>query len=73
MNTYLAIITTVLVITQIIRLIQNAIDLKRRNNIVEKQLKGIEDITNEDIYNQRKMHKLAIEYFEQVLERQDGE
>lgn len=54
MNTYLVIITTVLVITQIIRLIQNTISLKRQKISLDKQLRQIQDITNEDIDNQRK-------------------
>ena len=35
METYLAIITTVLVLTQIIRVIQNAISLSRNDNVYE--------------------------------------
>ena len=37
MNTYLAIITTVLVITQIVRLIQNAVQLHRQNVLFKEQ------------------------------------
>lgn len=67
MKTYLAIITTTLVATQAIRLIQNSISLRKQNLITKKQLEGIQNITNEDIENQRRMHKLAIEYFEQKI------
>ena len=35
METYLAIITTVLVLTQIIRVTQNAISLRRSDNVYE--------------------------------------
>lgn len=35
METYLAIITTVLVLTQIIRVAQNAISLRRNDNVYE--------------------------------------
>ena len=35
METYLAIITTVLVLTQIIRVAQNAISLRRHDNVYE--------------------------------------
>ena len=35
METYLAIITTVLVLTQIIRVTQNAISLRRNDNVYE--------------------------------------
>jgi hypothetical protein len=64
MTTYLVIITTALVITQIIRLIQNSMSLKRQNRLVKEQLKGLYDITQEDIDNQRKAYKLVAEYFE---------
>ena len=68
MTTYLTIITTALVLTQVIRLIQNAIQLHRQTKAMQAQLKDIEDITNADIHNQRKMHKLVIEYLEQKME-----
>lgn len=38
MNTYLAIITTVLVLTQIIRLIQNAIQLHLLRDYLEREM-----------------------------------
>lgn len=62
---YLVIITTALVLTQIIRLIQNAIQLRRQNKMIKAQLEGLEDVTNLDIQNQRKMHRLVIEYLEE--------
>lgn len=48
--TYLTIITTALVITQIIRLIQNAINLHRQNQAIERDLSWIKDrdITQKD-------------------------
>ena len=64
MNIYIAIITTALVITQIVRLIQNAIQLKKQSRIMRAQLDGLHDITNSDIENQRKMHRLVIEFLE---------
>ena len=64
MTTYLVIITTVLVITQIIRLAQNTMSLRKQNQHIKKQLKGLYDITQEDIDNQRKAYKLVAEYFE---------
>ena len=64
MNTYLAIITTVLVLTQIIRLIQNHVQLHRQNVLFKKQLGEIEDITQEDLDIQRKAYRLIVEYLE---------
>ena len=48
MTVYLAIITTVLVVTQVIRIVQNTINLHRNNKVVKAQLDHIGDISNED-------------------------
>lgn len=66
MNTYLAIITTALVLTQIIRLVQNAIQLKRQDAAIKKQLEGLDDITQRDLDNQRKAYRLMVEFFERL-------
>ena len=67
MNTYLAIITTVLVLTQIIRLIQNAVQLRRHNVLFKKQLKELADmdVTERDFENQRKAYRLIVDYLEE--------
>lgn len=69
MNTYLAIITTVLVVTQIIRLIQNAVQLHRQNVLFKKQLGNLADCepTKEDFETQRKAYRLIVEYLEKKL------
>ena len=69
MNTYLAIITTVLVVTQIIRLIQNAVQLHRQNALFKKQLKDLADmeLTEKDFEAQKKAYRLIVEYLEQKL------
>jgi uncharacterized protein YozE (UPF0346 family) len=67
MNTYLAIITTVLVITQIVRLIQNAVQLHRQNVLFKKQLGQLADCepTKEDFETQRKAYRLIVNYLEE--------
>lgn len=67
MNTYLAIITTVLVITQIIRLIQNAVQLHRQNILFKEQLGHLADCnpTEQDFENQRKAYRLIVKYLEE--------
>lgn len=67
MNTYLAIITTVLVITQIIRVTQNAISLHRQNVLFEKQCEEVRDIEimKADFEMQRKAYQLIVEYLDQ--------
>ena len=67
MNTYLAIITTVLVITQIVRLIQNAVQLHRQNILFKEQLGHLADCnpTEQDFENQRKAYRLIVDYLEE--------
>ena len=67
MNTYLAIITTVLVITQIVRLIQNAVQLYRQNVLLKEQLGHLADCnpTKQDFENQRKAYRLIVDYLEE--------
>ena len=67
MNTYLAIITTVLVITQIVRLIQNAVQLHRQNILFKEQLGNLADCnpTEQDFENQRKAYRLIVNYLEE--------
>ena len=67
MNTYLAIITTVLVITQIVRLIQNSVQLRRQNVLFKEKLGHLADCnpTEQDFENQRKAYRLIIGYLEE--------
>lgn len=65
MELYLAIITTVLVVTQIIRLLQNTIQLRRQQILFEKQLGQIEDVTQEDLAIQRKAYRLIVDYLQE--------
>jgi hypothetical protein len=66
MNTYLAIITTVLVITQIVRLIQNAVQLHRQNILFKEQLAQLADCnpTEKDFETQRKAYQLIVNRLE---------
>lgn len=63
MNNYLVIITTVLVITQVIRVTQNAITLHRQNTLYKRQLKDLADyeVQKEDFEMQRKAYRLIVE------------
>ena len=66
MNTYLASITTILVVTQVIRVIQNRVQLRRQKVLFEQQLKELADmeLTERDFETQRKAYRLAVEYLE---------
>lgn len=63
MDKYLVIITTVLVITQVIRVTQNAITLHRQNTLYKRQLKDLADyeVQKEDFEMQRKAYRLIVE------------
>ncbi|MBQ8413211.1 MAG: hypothetical protein IJX12_06360 [Lachnospiraceae bacterium] len=63
MNVYLVIITTVLVLTQVIRIVQNAIQLKRQDTLFKKQLGALADkeVTAEDFDMQRQAYRLIVE------------
>lgn len=66
MNNYLAITTTLLIITQVIRVIQNAINLRRqRREFIHNvgHLKDLE-ISKEDFAMQRKAYRLIVEKLE---------
>ena len=75
MNTYLAIITTVLVLTQIIRVTQNHISLRRQNMFFDKEVGELRDIEvkKEDFENQRKFYRLATEKLERERLKEIGE
>ena len=70
MEIYLAIITTVLVLTQIVRLIQNAIQLHRQNKAFTKDLAWIKDndISQRDFDVQRDCFYLLRQYLEKELD-----
>lgn len=57
MNTYLAIITTILVITQIVRVTQNHIQLRRQRKEIDKAVGWIKDndISEVDFETQREV------------------
>ena len=63
MTTYLTIITTVLVITQIIRIIQNHISLFRTRKEIEKKISWIKenDVSERDFELQREVFYLLYE------------
>lgn len=69
MTIYLAIITTVLVLTQIVRVTQNAIQLHRQENAIAKDLAWIKDndISERDFKVQRDCFYLLRLYLEREL------
>ena len=73
MTTYLTIITTALVLTQIIRVTQNQISLRRQDILFKKQIGELADleIRKADFENQRRFYKLAIEKMEREKEGEE--
>lgn len=71
MDKYLAIMTTVLVITQVIRVTQNAIMTYRQGVSFKRDLDSLAECnpTKEDFEMQRKAYRLIVEHFEE----KDGE
>ena len=64
MNTYLTIMVTILVLTQIVRIIQNTIQLRRQYKLFQAQLGQLDDITQEDLDVQRRAYRLIVDHFE---------
>lgn len=64
MNTYLAIMVTILILTQIVRISQNAIQLRRQKKLFEAQLGSLDEITQEDLDMRRKAYRLIVDYLE---------
>lgn len=73
MTMYLTIITTALVITQIIRVTQNAVQLHRQNKLINAQLGQISDITDDDLQIQRETYRLLHDWLVQKNEEEKNE
>lgn len=69
MNIYLTIITTVLVLTQVIRITQNHIQLRRQNKLFKAQLGQIDDVTQDDLERQKAVYRML---YEELTERRYG-
>lgn len=72
MNTYLAIITTVLVVTQLIRITQNQISLFRQEKKIDKTTTWLKDndVSERDFDVQRKVFYLL---FDKLMKEQETE
>ena len=72
MTIYLTIITTVLVVTQIIRLVQNAVSLHRQKLEIERNLNWFDEreVTKEDFDCQREVMYLLREKLKQEPDNQ---
>lgn len=66
MTTYLTIMITILVATQMVRIIQNAISLHRQEKEIKKNIAWVKDVelTPADFENQKEVYKLLRERLE---------
>lgn len=73
MNVYLAIITTILVITQIVRVSQNHIQLRRQRKEIDDALGWIKsnDISEVDFECQREVFYMLRDYLRNAAARED--
>lgn len=65
---YLIVMATVLVATQIIRVMQNTIQLVRQNKMIKKEIDRLGDVTDEDMAMHREFYKLGCEYLSKLKE-----
>ena len=75
MNTYLTIMVTILVATQIIRIVQNAINLYRQRDVIQKQIGWIKDTypTEAEFIEQREVYHMLHEWLEWKVGERDEE
>lgn len=73
MEKYLTFITTVLVATQVIRIIQNTISLHRQNRLIKAQLDELGELTDKDIQRKVTIDKLLVELLPKIAAKYEGE
>lgn len=73
MEKYLTVITTILVATQVVRLIQNTLSLRHQTKLVKAQLGQIRDIGDEDIARKMEIDKMLIEILPMIMEKYEEE
>lgn len=62
MNIYIAIIGTFLVVCEIIRVIQNYINLRHQNKVFESECGHLSEVTEQDLQTQREAYRLIVQY-----------
>lgn len=74
MTIYLAIITTVLVATQVIRIVQNSISLYRYKKVAKAEIDRLGKVEDEDIEIQKEAYRLIVSRlrFEECSKRSDN-
>lgn len=60
---YIAIILSLILVTQIIRVTQNGINLYRNSKIVDREIERLGGVSNEDLETQKEAYRLIVRYF----------
>ena len=60
---YIAIILTLILVTQIIRVTQNGINLYRNSKIVDREVERLGGVSNEDLETQKEAYRLIVKHF----------
>lgn len=69
MTVYLTIITTVLVITQVVRITQNTISLRHQTKLIKAQLGQIREIGDEDVKRKMQIDEMLVELLPELLSK----
>lgn len=60
---YIAIILSLILVTQIIRVTQNGINLYRNSKIVDREVERLGGVSNEDLETQKEAYRLIVKHF----------
>lgn len=60
---YIAIILSLILVTQVIRVTQNGINLYRNSKIVDREVERLGGVSNEDLETQKEAYRLIVRHF----------
>lgn len=60
---YISIILSLILVTQIIRVTQNGINLYRNSKIVDREVERLGGVSNEDLETQKEAYRLIVRHF----------
>lgn len=60
---YLAIMITILITTQVVRVIQNHVQLRNQRRLIQSEVDRLKDFSDDDLKLQRKAYRLIVQHF----------
>ncbi len=60
---YLAIMITILITTQGVRVIQNHVQLRNQRRLIQSEVDRLKDFSDDDLKLQRKAYRLIVQHF----------